>query len=90
MGDDTIEQTVKLSRLEDHLETLSYPLTRAEAITACEGTTLVLADGTQAVAEVIRQSTADSFASADELTNEIMSLLPRRAVGEPYQSEGEG
>lgn len=90
MGDDTTGQTIALTRLSDYLETLSYPISLPEAVTTCEGTTLDLADGTEELDAVLAQSTSDRFDSADELGAEIMSLLPRRAVGEPYQSEGEG
>jgi hypothetical protein len=38
----------------------------------------------------ISESSADVFESTDDLASEVMSRLPRHAVGEPYQSEGEG
>jgi hypothetical protein len=62
----------------------------ADAAARYDDVTLVLADGTANLGDIIDQSSSDAFASADELTNEVMSLLPREAVGEPYQSEGEG
>lgn len=85
-----MNEKVKLSRLNDVLGKLDYPLTREAAATECADVTLLLADGETNVGTVIEQSTADSFESQDELSNEILSLLPQRAVGEPYQSEGEG
>jgi hypothetical protein len=40
--------------------------------------------------ESIGESSEDAFESVDDLANEVRSGLPRHAVGEPYQSEGEG
>ena len=81
---------VKLSRLETLLEDLDYPVSREEAAVECHDVSLVLADGQASVPDLLDRSNAGSFASMDELSNELMTLLPRRAVGEPYQSEGEG
>nr|WP_193570763.1 hypothetical protein [Halorubellus sp. JP-L1] len=72
------------------LEALDYPVTPAEAAAACSDVTLELADGEEPFADVVTGSSADAFESPDELASEVMSLLPREAVGEPYQSEGEG
>jgi len=81
---------VKLSALRDHLDELEYPLSREAARERCEDVVLVLADGEEPLAAVIERSGETSFGSAEALTEELFSLLPRRAVGEPYQSEGEG
>lgn len=81
---------VELNELADVLEALSYPIDRDEARVAVDDITLVLADGTENLGAVVSQSSADRFETLDDLQSEIMSLLPRRAVGEPYQSEGEG
>lgn len=94
MGSDTeragMNEELELNELQAALSELSYPLTPDEAVDACEGVTLRLADGTTSLADVVGDSTADSFDSAEDLESEIMGLLPREAVGEPYQSEGEG
>jgi hypothetical protein len=52
--------------------------------------TLLLADGTENLGDLIAGSDGETFESPDDLNNEVMNLLPRHAVGEPYQSEGEG
>lgn len=83
-------RTVKLSRLETVLAELDYPTSPAEVRRECEDVTLDLAEGTENLGALIGSSSADSLDSADELASEVMSLLPRHAVGEPYQSEGEG
>ncbi|WP_137283446.1 DUF5789 family protein [Halorussus salinisoli] len=81
---------VKLSHVESVLGELSYPTTRDEAASEFEDVTLLLADGERNLGEVISEVPADEFDSNDELQSEINNALPREAVGEPYQSEGEG
>ena len=81
---------VKLNELDAMLDSLDYPVTPAAAAAACSDVTLQLADGEEPLADVVASSTEDAFESPDELASEVMSLLPREAVGEPYQSEGEG
>lgn len=81
---------VKLSKLDSVLSELDYPVTPADVEHECGDVTLVLAEGTENMGDLIGDSSAESFASADELASEVMSLLPQHAVGEPYQSEGEG
>ncbi len=83
-------RTEKLSHLYDVVGELTYPIDREAAIDATEGITLRLADGEIGLARVIEDTSSREFTSRDDLTIEIMSNLPRRAVGEPYQSEGEG
>lgn len=80
---------VKLSRLEAVLAELEYPCDRETAAAAGRDVTLVLADGTENLGAVLAGSAAETFASAEEVQSEVLSLLPRRAVGEPYQSEGD-
>lgn len=81
---------VKLNQLETVLESLDYPVTRDDAAASCDDVTLRLADGEVNLGLTIDDSGADVFDSLDDLATEVRSLLPRRAVGEPYQSEGEG
>ncbi|MFB6166366.1 MAG: hypothetical protein ABEJ31_14495 [Haloarculaceae archaeon] len=85
-----MDRDVKLNELDGLLDELTYPSDRVTAAEACSDVTLLLADGTENLGQVIAESDADGFDSADELRSEIMALLPRNAVGEPYQSEGEG
>ena len=85
-----MSRDVKLSELDAVLDELDYPATVDDVRRECGDVTLVLADGTENLGELIAGSSADRFDSPDELGNEVMSLLPRHAVGEPYQSEGEG
>jgi hypothetical protein len=82
-------QTVKLNQLHDLLEQFDYPLSHETAVDTAAGVTLQLADGTEPLAEVIADSSLNQFDSAEDLESEVMMLLPRNAVGEPYQSEGD-
>ena len=81
---------LKLERLYSFLDADEYPCSVREATERFDDVTVELADGTVNLGAVIGDSTSDEFESADDLALEVMSLLPRRAVGEPYQSEGEG
>ncbi|MFW5940076.1 MAG: hypothetical protein ACOCSD_05500 [Halolamina sp.] len=84
-----MDREIKLNELRDTLAELDYPVDRAAAVDACEGVTLLLADGTEPLAGVVADSGEDRFESAADLESEVMSTLPRHAVGEPYQSEGD-
>ena len=56
-----MDDELKLNELTGALSDLDYPLSREAAADACEGVTLLLADGTEALADVIRDSGADRF-----------------------------
>lgn len=81
---------VKLNDLGPILDAFEYPIARDAVAKNCADVTLELADGEENLGALIEQSTEDQFESADDLVNEILGLLPQHAVGEPYQSEGEG
>ncbi|WP_128477815.1 DUF5789 family protein [Halorussus pelagicus] len=81
---------VKLSHIESVLDDLSYPATREAAASEFEDVTVLLADGERNLGELIAGTPAEEFDSNEELQSEINNVLPREAVGEPYQSEGEG
>ena len=81
---------VKLSRIENTLETIEYPVDRDSAATAFSDVTVLLADGERNLGGLIEKTSSEEFRSAEELGSELNNTLPREAVGEPYQSEGEG
>jgi hypothetical protein len=85
-----MEPEIKLNELREALSELDYPMDRAAAVDDWEGVTLLLADGTEELSDVIADAGDDRFDSAEDLQSEVMANLPRNAVGEPYQSEGEG
>ncbi|NUB91432.1 hypothetical protein HT576_10425 [Haloterrigena sp. SYSU A121-1] len=83
-------RNVHLNDIESVLEELDYPVSRDAVADQCDDVTLVLADGEENLGELVAGSGADEFSSTDDLKSEVFNLLPRHAVGEPYQSEGEG
>jgi hypothetical protein len=85
-----VDREIKLNELDAALADLDYPVDRAAAVDACGDVTLLLADGTEQLADVVGDSGAERFDSAEDLASEVMSTLPQHAVGEPYQSEGDG
>ncbi len=82
-------RTIRLNRIDTILTTLEYPTDPSSVASECDDVTVRLADGDVNLGETIAESTATRFASAEELSTELMSLLPRRAVGEPFQSDGD-
>lgn len=83
-------QRIKYNRVGTVLRELSYPIPRDDAAIELEETTLVLADGERNLGELVRETDQEEYESARDLETEINNVLPREAVGEPYQSEGEG
>lgn len=84
-----MQRVVRLNRIDSVFSSLQYPITPSEVAADCEDVTVELAEGSVDLAETIRASHADLFQSPGDLELEFMSLLPRHAVGEPYQSEGD-
>lgn len=82
-------RTIKLNQIDTVLTTLEYPIAPSGVARECEDVTVRLADGDVNLGETMEESTATGFASAEELRMELMSRLPRRAVGEPFQSDGD-
>jgi len=60
------------------------------AATEGRDVTLVLSEGQVNLGDTIDDSSEEIFESPDDRQNEVMSRLPRHAVGDPYQSEREG
>ena len=85
-----MSQAVKLGRIAPVLAELEYPVSREAVVDQLGETTVLLADGEVNFGELIGEANEDTFDSHDSLVLETMNLLPRHAVGEPYQSEGEG
>ncbi|MFA9503739.1 hypothetical protein ACERIM_13315 [Natrinema sp. H-ect1] len=81
---------VKLSRIDSVLADLEYPITNGRAASELADVTLLLADGQRNLGDLVAKSGSDRFVSTEDLQSELNNVLPREAVGEPYQSEGEG
>lgn len=71
------------------LDELDYPANRAAAADACAGVTLLLADGEADLAGLISETETETFGSADDVETALHNVLPREAVGQPYQSDGD-
>ncbi len=65
-------------------------MTNDAAAAEFDDVTLLLADGERNLGSLIEASDAERFESTDDLGSELHNVLPREAVGEPFQSEGEG
>ncbi|MFD1512035.1 DUF5789 family protein [Halomarina rubra] len=85
-----MSRDVKLSRVQAVLAEVEYPASRETAASAFDDVTLLLADGETNLGTAVRDLSTEEFDSAEDLEAEVYSTLPRNAVGEPYQSEGEG
>ena len=81
---------VKLSHLDRLLEEFEYPVDRETIVEGTRDVTVELADGAENLGDLVGESSDDTFESVNDLSSEVMNLLPQHAVGEPYQSEGEG
>lgn len=84
-----MERTVRLNDVESVVERARFPMTVTQARDRFEDLTLELADGTVSFSETIEQSHETRFDTAEDLVHELFAYLPRRAVGEPFQSEGD-
>jgi hypothetical protein len=80
---------VKFSHVGESLEELDYPVERASAAAEFSNVTLLLADGEENLGELIAEIDSETFESVDDLETGLHNVLPREAVGEPYQSEGD-
>ncbi len=81
---------VKLSNCASVFDELDYPVDHTAAADELSDVTVLLADGERNLGTLITQMTSETFDSADDIESELHNVLPREAVGEPYQSEGEG
>lgn len=81
--------TVKLKDLETYVRDQPYPLERSRASDLFADVTLELADGTVSLGETVAQAQEDTFEAPADVVTAVQTHLPRRAVGEPFQSEGD-
>ncbi len=62
---------------------------RASAAAAFSDVTLLLADGEENLGDLIAEIDSETFDAVDDLETGLHNVLPREAIGEPYQSEGD-
>ncbi|WP_290810395.1 hypothetical protein [Halovivax sp.] len=83
-------ESITLNELGETLDDLSYPAHKSEVRAEFGDLELQLADGETTVGETLSWIETERFDSESELQDELIGALPRKAVGEPFQSEGEG
>ncbi|MCL9817087.1 hypothetical protein [Natronocalculus amylovorans] len=84
-----MEDNVKLSRLQNVLTEISYPVSHQTAVEAFDDVTVLLADGEQNLGDLVEQIPADQFRSPGDLYTELNNVMPIEALGEPGQSDGD-
>jgi hypothetical protein len=82
-------RTVRLSRVESVLDSLSYPVDKDHAVDQLDDVTVELADGETNLGDVVARTASDSYDSPTEFRDELYEYLPTEAIGEPGQSEGD-
>lgn len=80
---------LELRNLSTLLEEIEYPVKRTAAADTLSDVTLLLADGEANLGELISRTASETYESAADIEAELHNVLPREAVGEPYQSEGD-
>jgi hypothetical protein len=67
----------------------AYPVTPPAVADARDGVVVRLVEGTVGPDEAIAGSNAARFTTSESVELEFLNRLPRDAVGEPYQSDGD-
>jgi hypothetical protein len=80
---------IKFSDISTLLDEIDYPIGRTTASEELSDVRLILADGDTNLGKLVSKTSRESFESAADIESELHNVLPREAVGEPYQSEGD-
>lgn len=80
---------IEFGNISTLLNDSEYPLAQSAAVREFSDVTLVLADGKADLGKLISETTNETFESASDIETALHNVLPRRAVGEPYQSDGD-
>lgn len=80
---------IKFSDISTLLDELRYPIERTTATEELSDVRLVLADGAANLGDLVSEMANETFESSADLESGLHNVLPRKAVGEPYQSEGD-
>ena len=80
---------IEFRNISTLLNDIEYPIAQSAAAEDFSDVTLVLADGKADLGKLISETTNQTFESATDIETALHNVLPRRAVGEPYQSEGD-
>lgn len=84
-----MERRIQFRDVTTVLDAVEYPVERGAAAEAVSDVMLVLADGEAPLGELIADTEAETFESPADIESELHNVLPRGAVGEPFQSEGD-
>lgn len=84
-----MEREIQFKNVATVLDEIEYPVERTAAAESVSDVTLVLADGEAPLADLLSRTEVETFESAADVESELHNVLPRGAVGEPYQSEGD-
>lgn len=84
-----MERTITLTNISTVIDDITYPIDRAAAASEFSEVTLALADGEANLGQLVSETSSELFQSATDIEMELHNVLPRGAVGEPYQSDGD-
>jgi hypothetical protein len=74
-------QRVDRDRVDAHLDSLSYPVTRDDAAAAFAETEVVIGDDAANLGRLISEVGSDAFQNPDDLAAELEEALPSRGDG---------
>ena len=80
---------IQFRNISTLLNDINYPLSQSAAAKEFSDVTLVLSDSKADLGKLISETPNETFESARDIETARHNVLPRRAVGEPYQSEGD-
>jgi hypothetical protein len=75
-----MSREVAVADLHTELESLTYPVTREEAIVAFDDVTVDYGGGSEAFGDVLSQTTEEVFVSPEDLEAEVYEHIPEQAV----------
>jgi hypothetical protein len=84
-----MERETKLNNVLALIDDVDFPVERETAAEELSDVRLILADGEANLGELISETASESFESPADIETALHNVLPREAVGEPYQSEGD-
>jgi hypothetical protein len=84
-----MERQTEFSDVSEFVSDIDYPVGRATAAEELSDVTLVLADGEANLGELLSETASEVFETPRDIETALHNVLPRGAVGEPYQSEGD-
>jgi hypothetical protein len=88
-----MSREVAVADLHAELESLTYPVTREEAMVAFDDVVVQYGEGKEAFDTVLSQTTEEVFVSPQDLEAEVYEHLPEHATDPPDVEEvenGEG